>query len=122
MSRRGSRAFPSLVAVTGLTSLGCLGGGIVGYDAESGCCIYIAGNAAPEQLVSCPADTPIPEAKGTICTADGQLLQARPANPDADHDGHRRAEDCDDQDATVHPGAAEVAGDRIDQDCDGKSP
>ncbi len=29
------------------------------------------------------------------------------------------ATDCDDTDATVHPGAAEVCGDSIDDDCDG---
>ena len=28
--------------------------------------------------------------------------------------------DCDDGDASVHPGASEVAGDGIDQDCDGE--
>ncbi|MEK7703972.1 MAG: putative metal-binding motif-containing protein, partial [Myxococcota bacterium] len=38
---------------------------------------------------------------------------------DADHDGYTTQVDCDDTDATVHPGAAEVVGDGIDQDCNG---
>src|SRR5690606_12528741 len=29
------------------------------------------------------------------------------------------AEDCDDVDATVHPGAVDVCGDDVDGDCDG---
>lgn len=38
---------------------------------------------------------------------------------DRDGDGLVAADDCDDDDATVFPGADEVAGDGVDQDCDG---
>ncbi len=42
---------------------------------------------------------------------------------DVDQDGYNDIEcggdDCDDGDASVHPGADEVCGDGIDQDCDG---
>ena len=38
---------------------------------------------------------------------------------DADADGWAACEECDDLDATVYPDATEVAGDLVDQDCDG---
>lgn len=38
---------------------------------------------------------------------------------DADGDGFDEGDDCDDEDADINPGAEDVPGDGIDQDCDG---
>jgi hypothetical protein len=39
---------------------------------------------------------------------------------DADGDGYVDGVDCDDGDASVHPGAGETIGDGVDSDCDGE--
>lgn len=64
------------------------------------------------------------------CLYDDSACTSGPTCPDADGDGHEDATcnadasngggDCDDSDASVHPGAVEICGDRIDQDCSGR--
>ena len=45
-------------------------------------------------------------------------LEDGSAGPDADGDGYQAAVDCNDANPAVHPGAAEVLGNGIDDDCD----
>jgi hypothetical protein len=41
------------------------------------------------------------------------------ADQDADGDGYVVVRDCNDENPSVHPGATEQCGDRVDNDCDG---
>ncbi len=52
-------------------------------------------------------------------TADGGSDGGGGGPLDEDGDGYTVDEDCDDQVATVHPGAYETCWDGVDQDCDG---
>jgi len=73
-----------------------------------------------------------PRAFFVLLTNVGQRETPTPPPPveppceDLDGDGHEAAwcggDDCDDTDPTVYPGAPEICGDGIDQNCDGIDP
>jgi hypothetical protein len=44
-----------------------------------------------------------------------------PATTDVDHDGYVLEDDCDDGNPLINPGAIEVPGDKVDNDCNGKT-
>jgi len=49
-------------------------------------------------------------------TEEGTIIPCE--EPDADHDGYSPPEDCNDNDASINPGAIEVCDDGVDNDCD----
>ncbi|MFC1741454.1 MopE-related protein [Nanoarchaeota archaeon] len=58
-----------------------------------------------------------------ICTKDGCAPDPNNGScdpsVDSDGDGYDNDVDCDDTDDSIYPGAVEIAGDEIDQNCDG---
>jgi Putative metal-binding motif len=60
----------------------------------------------------------------TLTTAAEPVTSPAPgpvtgAAVDADHDGYPAGVDCDDREASIHPGARDRPGDKVDQDCAG---
>jgi hypothetical protein len=61
------------------------------------------------------------DGQGLLYVLGGGTLSRLRVMPtsDADGDGYPPAVDCDDANPSVHPGAPELVGDGIDQDCNG---
>ena len=86
---------------------------IFAVSSQDLCGVTISGNAAESFLLfTAAAEVPIEDPQSSLVC---------PGDTDEDGDGYSANQgDCDDDDASIHPGAMDSCGDGIDQDCSGE--
>jgi hypothetical protein len=81
-------------------------------DTTTGDCVHTIADEACDDMDACTTDScdvPSDTCINTLIDGDGDTYAPESCG----------ADDCDDTDSSIHPGAPEVCGDGIDQDCDG---
>jgi PGF-pre-PGF domain-containing protein len=84
--------------------------------------IYIAKMPQGTYNVTCTTTGYIGQTKSVTLVSGEYTYQdfyLEAVEVDADGDGYNNTVDCDDSDAGINPGAVEVCGDGVDQNCDG---
>jgi hypothetical protein len=95
------------------------------YRADSGRSVGCAAGAAPRAAMKVSAGDYLVQVatKGADFPGLGEgpitTTAQFTADPDLDQDGVLAPADCDDHNPAIRPGALEIAGDGIDQDCNG---
>ncbi len=102
-----------LAGNTGAWAAQCADGAVVEDDMRIIIpCVSIHGTLFKMEMTY-HVDPALPE--GFYWKLDAATVTATTA--DADMDGHSAPADCDDSDPDIHPGADEIWGDKIDQNC-----